>query len=134
MAEQGEGFVFVDKRGTAGDGARAPVADDGRAGAEFAPTEGFDEDPGEEHPRLAARDRLLMCLDILHQGAWIAMGLVADPVTQEVEKDLDEARILIDSAAELATRVEPMVDDSIRRELRTMVANLRMNFVNQSKR
>jgi hypothetical protein len=134
MAEQGEGFVFVDKRGTAGDSARAPVADDGRAGAEFAPTEGFDEDPGEEHPRLAARDRLLMCLDILHQGAWIAMGLVADPVTQEVEKDLDEARILIDSAAELATRVEPMVDDSIRRELRTMVANLRMNFVNQSKR
>ena len=29
-----------------------------------------------------------MCIDILQQGAWIEMGLRADPITQDVEADL----------------------------------------------
>ncbi|MBM3495601.1 MAG: DUF1844 domain-containing protein [Armatimonadetes bacterium] len=145
MAEQEDGFVFVDKRGAAGadpdpqpdrpaDPEHVPDEEDVVAAENDVEDGPGDSEDGGGHPRLAARDRLMMCTDILHQGAWIALGLVTDPVTQQVEQDLAEARVLIDSVADLATRLEPMVDESIRRDLRNMVATLRMSFVNQSRR
>lgn len=134
MSEQEESFVFVDKRGTSGQSS-APDAETSESTSPEANAEPSPDGEGtESHPRLAANDRLLMCIDILHQGAWIALGLVNDPVTNTVEKNLDEARVLIDSVSDLAARVEPRVDASIQRDLRTLVSNLRVNFVNQAGR
>ncbi len=134
MSEQEESFVFVGKRGKSGQSS-APDAETSESTSPQAKAEPSDEDEGTDtHPRLAANDRLLMCIDILHQGAWIALGLVNDPVTNTVEKNLDEARVLIDSVSDLAARVEPRVDASIQRDLRTLVSNLRVNFVNQAGR
>ena len=134
MPEQEESFVFVDKRGAAGK-SEPPQSETGAD--ETKPPEpkddaAQDDAAREAHPRLAANDRLLMCIDILHQGAWIALGLVNDPVTNQVEKNLDEARVLIDAVSDLATRIEPRVDASIQRDLRTLVSNLRVNYVNQA--
>lgn len=133
MPEEEEHFEFVDKRRT------ARSADDQPDTAERPQEATTRSDEAEarsesEHPRLAAADRLLMCLDILQQGAWIGLGLVPDPVTQHVERNLDEARQLIDGAAALAEIVEPGVDEPIRRELRTLIANLRLNYVQQVRR
>jgi hypothetical protein len=131
MPENEESFEFVDKRRTSGDTSpekpRPRPADD----AELPPTQESDA-RGEPHPRLAAADRLLMCIDILHQGAWIALGLVTDPVTNQIQKDLGEARSLIDATAALAEHAEAFVEEPVKRELRNLVATLRMNFVNQS--
>lgn len=140
MAEQEEGFVFVDKRRSANAEATsdADAQQEPQAPADAAPeTAAQEEQPGsgsEEgpHPRLEARDRIAMCMDILRQGAWISLGLVLDPVTNQVEQDLNDARILIDGFADLAQRLEPIVDESIRRELRDQVAMLRMNYVKQA--
>lgn len=136
MAEQEEGFVFVDKRRAANpeatqdtDASPTPEPDKHSASAE---ADDAPETGDEQHPRLAARDRILMCADILHQGAWIALGLVPDPVTNKLEQELNDARILIDCFADLAQRMEPLVDETIRRDLRDRVAMLRVNYVKQA--
>jgi len=134
MPEDEEHFEFVDKRGTgsAGDASAGARSDSGQT--EAGGSSGEEPDGAGKHPRLAAADRMLMCLDILHQGAWIALGLVEDPNTQKIEKNLTEAKALIDAVAALAENVEAFVDESARRELRNLVTTLRMNFVNQSRR
>ena len=87
---------------------------------------------GPKLPSLSVRDRLLMSIDILHQGSWIAMGLVADPSTHEMKRDLEQARIAIDCVGYLASKVEPDLDDRTRRELKSLVSDLQINFVQQS--
>jgi hypothetical protein len=72
-----------------------------------------------------------MSIDILHQGAWMAMGLVADPSTGEIERNLEDAKIAIDAVAYLASQVEPNLDEPTRRELKRVVSDLQVNFVRQ---
>lgn len=69
----------------------------------------------------------------LSELAWIHMGLVANPLTQLVVKDLPQARLAIDCAAALVEQLQPHLDDREKRELRTLLANLRINYVEQSK-
>ena len=88
--------------------------------------------PEAKLPSLSIRDRLLMSIDILHQGSWIAMGLIADPATGEIKRDLEQARIAIDCVGYLAAKVEPDLDDHTRRELKNLVSDLQINFVQQS--
>jgi len=133
MEEEEEHFEFVDKRRTA-------QSQDARGGeyerAQQEPQSGGKPQPEEtqEHPRLAAMDRLFMCLDILQQGAWIALGLVTDPVTNKVERNLEEAQQLIDAVAAICEVLDPAVEEPVRRDLRNLVANLRLNYVNQVRR
>jgi hypothetical protein len=69
----------------------------------------------------------------LSELAWIHMGLVANPLTQRIVKDLPQARLAIDCAAALVEQLQPHLDEREKRELRTLLANLRINYVEQSK-
>jgi len=71
------------------------------------------------------------CLSLLAAKAWEALGLVPDPATQKIERQLDEAQLAIDAAAALAELVRPRVSERERREIETLVTNLRLNFVEQ---
>lgn len=131
MPEQPEeGFSFEDKRRTA-QPEPSPIDPEELTDDDIEPGIGADGQGG--HPRLNARDRLLMCIDILGQGAWISLGLHTDPVTQQVEKNLAEARAQIDAVAALAQAVDSMVEPDLQRELRRLVGDLRANWVNQSR-
>ena len=134
MPEEEEGFSVVDKR---------RVAQDEPAPQQTAESERFDEEEGDYSefeptpgalPQLSVRDRIFMSIDILHQGAWIAMGLRADPATGEVEQDLEAARIAIDCVVFLASKIENDLDDATRRELKRIVGDMQMNYVNQAQR
>lgn len=85
-------------------------------------------------PRLNVRDRLLMCIDILNQGSWISLGLISDPATGSIERDLGQAKTAIDCVAFLSEKIEPELDDETRRELRNLVRDLQLNYVQQSSR
>lgn len=71
------------------------------------------------------------CLSLLAAKAWEAMGLVPSPATKKVERNLDDAQLAIDAAAALADLVRPRLPDSERREIETLITNLRLNFVEQ---
>ncbi|MBI3998290.1 MAG: DUF1844 domain-containing protein, partial [Armatimonadetes bacterium] len=71
------------------------------------------------------------CLDLLATKAWEAMGLVPNPVTKKIGRDLAEAQLAIDAAAALADLVRSRVSDADRREIENLITTLRLNFVEQ---
>lgn len=70
-------------------------------------------------------------MNLLAAKAWETMGLVPNPATKQVERKLDEAQLAIDAAAALAEVLRPRVGDADRRDIETLVTNLRLNFVEQ---
>lgn len=142
-AEEEQGFTFVDKRRTAQPAseptadAAAPQSAPGKIDTSDVPpsppmeAEGDERFPEGAH-RLSVLDRLIMCIDILNQGAWISLGLISDPATGKVEKNLPDAKIAIDAVASMAGQIENELDETTRRELRNLVRDLQLNYVQQS--
>jgi len=74
-----------------------------------------------------------MFLSELRSLAWIRMGLVPNPATGQLERDLEQAKIAIDTTAFLAKQIEPVVAPEEIAPLRAMISDLQINFVNQTK-
>jgi len=74
---------------------------------------------------------VLTCISLLASKAWEAMGLVPDPATKRLERRMEDAQLAIDAAAALADLVRGKLGDAERRELDTLLMNLRLNFVEQ---
>ncbi len=133
-AEEESGFSVVDKRRVSQD-AEPTSGESQPADAEESATPPSTDSEQASYPQglptLTVRDRLLMSIDILHQGAWINLGLVADPGSGEILRDLDGAKLAIDSVAFLAGKLEGVVDDTTMREIRRLVSDLQLNYVNQ---
>jgi len=103
---------------------------DARAPGEPEPA-GEPVEPSRPTERLDANAVLLTCVSLLASKAWEAMGLVPDPVTKRIERRLEDAQVAIDAAAALVDLVRGRVADAERRELDTLLTNLRLNFVEQ---
>lgn len=78
-----------------------------------------------------AVDLMHWCISALAAGAWQEMGLVPNPATNKIERNLDNARLAIDATAALIDLLKPQLDPRAQRELDTLLANLRLNFVEQ---
>ncbi len=77
---------------------------------------------------------LALFMGELRNLAWLRMGLVANPGTGEIERDLPQAKVAIDTVAFLAGQLEPLVAPEERLPLKALVSDLQVNFVEQSKR
>ena len=129
----------VDEAGAA-DAAREPEAAS-REGAEAEPKAEADQSaskPEGAEPQavplhaLPTHDLLLWMLSILAAKAWEGMGLVANPMTNKVEKNMEEARLAIDAYAATFEVVRVRVEDRPRRDMETLLTTLRLNFVEKS--
>jgi Domain of unknown function (DUF1844) len=148
MAEERE-FEVIDKRGARAEsktaaeaasaqseaGATAPGAAGGGGITEeelLAAMEEAGMAAGGEMPELSVPGALHFCIETLQGLAWIKMGLVAAPGSGKIEKELPQAKVAIDAIGDLVARLEPFAAESERRELQTMLSNLRINFVQKS--
>ena len=68
-------------------------------------------------------------LGIFAGQAWRAMGLVADPVTGQTEKNMPDAQIAIDCVQFLLGKVENDLAEPERREVQRRLNDMRMNYV-----
>jgi hypothetical protein len=141
MSEEERGFEVVDRRRVGREdeggepaaanpppGDNVPDADlDAEAAAPGATPEGI---PGE----VTVGAVLRMSANLLHEAAWMCMGLTPDPITGTVRRNLPEARRAIDALSDLTKYVEMDASPSEKRELQVMLSNLRLNFVQQSSR
>ncbi|MDQ2688077.1 MAG: DUF1844 domain-containing protein [Armatimonadota bacterium] len=141
MAEEEQGFTFVDKRGTQTE--TATVASETASPAEatstpeaYADDQGFDDEAEDDDG--AAPDVYSLigyCVSLLSAQAWQCLGLLADPQTGQAQADLAQAKVAIDAVSDLAARLEAapqaVVPENMRRELRTLVNDLRLNFVSR---
>lgn len=138
MAEEEESFTFVDKRR-----AQAEAAPETPVQAEAAPSPAMafenssaaEDDAAETGEMPGTYDLIGYCLNLLASQAWQKLGLLADPQTGEAKPDLAEAKVAIDAVGDLAARLESapetVVPADMRRELRTLLNDLRLNYVSQ---
>ena len=141
--ESEEGFVFRDRRRSAP--SDAPVAPpppveiaeiaepDGEAYDDQALGE-MDDPEGLAGSLPDVYSVLALFLQELRSLAWLRMGLVANPSTGQIERDLDQARVAIDTVTFLAQQLEPVVSPDEKLPLKALVSDLQINFVEQSKR
>ena len=84
-------------------------------------------------PLLALDSRALVTwfTEVLASRAWVDMGLLADPLTGQVAKNLDSARLAIDAFEGLAKVLKGARPEESRR-LEGILTDLRLNFVRQA--
>lgn len=90
------------------------------------------EGAGSWMPPLDLPSILSMSFSMLSSLAWVRMGLLAEPVTGKIQRDLSEARQAIDAATDIARHLEPLLQPGDRREVQRAVTDMKLNFVRQS--
>lgn len=73
-----------------------------------------------------------MVEQMAHIG-WQKLGLQPDYLTGKIHKDLVQAKVAIDTAADLAAIIEPQLDADDKRQIQGLIRDLRMNFVEKQK-
>jgi hypothetical protein len=81
---------------------------------------------------LSVNDLLAFAVDQFAEMAWQKLGLHPDPITGEPALDLSQAKTAIDAASFLADFLLPNLDDEDKRKLQTLIADLKINFVQKS--
>jgi len=90
---------------------------------------------GEQQPQeavpLDVYALLNYALALMRDFAWQAMGLVPNAATGKVERSLEQAQVAIDAASFLAEKLEPTLSEAERPRLRSMISDLKINFLQQ---
>ena len=115
-------------------------ADEHSADASAQPGPAADQTQAHEAAQGAERERrpldvyavLRVSIVQLSGVAWQMMGLQADPFTNQVRKDIEQARLAIDAAAALVDKLLPHIQGQEIRDYQSLITDLRLNFVKQS--
>ena len=81
----------------------------------------------------AVPDLLRVFISEMYARALVHMGLMVNPATNLLAKDLPQARLAIDCIGSLLEHLGPLAEEGERGELERMLADLRINFVRQSR-
>ncbi len=98
-------------------------------------------DSSEDHEQPSAMDitsldtyvLLTLFINILASQAWQHMGLRVKPGADTIEQDLERARTAIDCIAFLVEKLAGHLQESEAKGLRTLLADLQINFVRIAK-
>lgn len=146
MAEEEAGFTFVDKRRTKPEEAPVSAAPATNEALEDTPvpqfSEAFTSEAVAAEPEFAevgvsptTYDLIGYCINLLASQAWQKLGLLVDPQTGDAQPDFLEAKVAIDTVGDLAARLDSAPDSAVpadlRRDLRTLLNDLRLNYVSQ---
>ncbi len=132
--EGDSGFRVTDRRRAGQEESPEPSQGEGLPGAgeSRAPEAEEAGGPGADIRSLPVEDLVRVFIAELHARAWIHMGLVVNPATNLVAKDLAQARLAIDCIGGLVEQIAPAAAKPERDEMERMLADLRINFVGQS--
>ncbi len=128
MTDEEKGYEIIDKRASAQDGAEKSPEEEPAAEADTPES----EQPGDGLPPVDVFTLLASFIGMLGAQAWQWMGLVKNPSTGNIEKDLAQAKVAIDAIAALAAQLEGKISAAEAEELKAMISDLRINFVRQS--
>ncbi len=68
---------------------------------------------------------------MFHQAAWYQLGKVPNPMTNKVERDLEQARMSIDLLDMLKARTQGNLSEDESRVLEQVLRELKLNFVDE---
>ncbi len=69
---------------------------------------------------------------MFHQAAWQQLGKIPNPMTNKVERDLEQARMSIDLLDMLKARTQGNLSEDESRVLEQVLRELKLNFVDES--
>jgi hydroxylamine reductase (hybrid-cluster protein) len=72
-------------------------------------------------------------ISMLSGKAWEYLGLIMNPETKEINKDLKKAKIAVDTVAFLYDQVKDDLNPEDFKRIENLLANLRMNYVEKLK-
>lgn len=72
-------------------------------------------------------------ISMLSGKAWEYLGLIMNPETKEINKDLKKAKIAIDTVAFLYEQIKDDLNPEDFKRIENLLANLRMNYVEKLK-
>jgi len=72
-------------------------------------------------------------ISMLSGKAWEYLGLIMNPETKEINKDLKKAKIAIDTVAFLYNQIKDDLNQEDFKRIENLLANLRMNYVEKLK-
>lgn len=123
----GEGFQVLDHEEpepSAPEESAEQTQDDGGQGADSA----LGGEPEQAAP-IDVYSVLRLSVAQLAGVAWQMMGLQPDPFTNQVRKDMAQARVAIDAAAALVEHLKPHLQGRESRDYDTLLTDLQLNFV-----
>lgn len=132
IEEEEPSFRVTDRRRVGPEGVQEPTQapkSESEKTAESPPPE--QEKKEEEFVLLPIPDLVRILIAELQTRALVHMGLIPNPATHLVAKDLPQARLAIDCVAALIEQLSPLAAPPEREELQHMLANLRLSFVRQ---
>jgi Domain of unknown function (DUF1844) len=68
---------------------------------------------------------------MFHQAAWYQLGKVPNPMTNKIERDLEQARMSIDMLDMLKARTQGNLGEDESRMLEQVLRELKLNFVDE---
>lgn len=72
-------------------------------------------------------------ISLLSGKAWEYLGLIMNPETKEINKDLKKTKIAIDTVAFLYDQIKDDLNPEDFKRIENLLANLRMNYVEKLK-
>ena len=83
------------------------------------------EDPGKE------QQLFMYLVGTFQSSAWIALGKMKNPMTDKIERNLDQASYYIDLLDMLQSKTKGNVSEYEEQMLINMVSELKMNFIEE---
>ncbi len=84
----------------------------------------------EEYP-ISVKDIILSFIGVLGEAGWEYMGLVADKMTGKIHKNMEEAKLAIDTVDLLFEKIKDKLETKEIRDIERMIDNLKINYVMQ---
>ena len=133
--EQEPSFQKVDKRHTAEE--ESEPADRQETEAEAPAHQPVDQETEETVPEVPLQaldvyDTLRFMVSLLIQQAWISLGIQKAPGAEEVEQDLPQAKVAIDTLEFVIDKLVPDLEPQERAELDSVLSNLQINYVKRA--
>lgn len=72
---------------------------------------------------------LKLFMGVLAGTAWRNLGLVVNPRTSKIEKDMNQARVAIDIFEFIFKQIEGKLAEEEKRQLNSLLSDLKINFV-----
>lgn len=84
-----------------------------------------------DRPIPTAEEMVITCFNILQGHIFLHMGLLANPVTGLLVKDMPQAKLGIDFLNSLMVEAGDMISPPIAAKLAEVIADFKLNYVNQ---
>ena len=87
----------------------------------------------DEQIKLSKDEQLFLTLVTNFQtSAWIRMGKIKDPITDTINRNLDECKFAIDMIEMLSRRMAAEMTETEKQYVNNALTELRMNFIEES--